>query len=172
MEGGAKGQVGGMEMGKDERLRLAKESRRWRCFGCGGKSGEEILREEAEKVEREGKKTKGEEAVPPELRMGFKDEMENGSTGPSETLMPSTGHPSGAPSTNSSITSAASVQHSSPPQGALNSASRVFQSSPSANSSTVIPPLSPPDPVPAWIDKAIAGVVASLAIMIIKKTCF
>lgn len=171
MEGGAKGQVGGMEMGREERLRLARESRRWRCFGCGGKTGEDILREEAEKVEREGKKAEGGgEEVPPELRMGFKDEMENGGTGHPETLGPSSSSPTNAPSITSPITSTASVQHPSPPQSATNSASQAQPSTASTSSAT--PPLSPPDPVPAWIDKAIAGVVAGLAFMIIKKILF
>lgn len=180
MEGGAKGQVGGMEMGKDERLRLARESRRWRCLGCGGKSGEDILKEEAEKVEREGKKVEGGgEELPPELRMGFKDEMENGgSTGHSETLAPCSAGPSDEPSVCPPITSTASAQQPSPPQPqtSTQSASLTFQIQPSTSSmnssATVLPSSSPPEPLPAWIDNAIAGVVAGLAFMIIKKILF
>lgn len=203
MEGSAKGQVGGMEMGKEERLRLATESRRWRCFGCGGKSGEDILKEEAEKVEKEGKKVQGGggggEEVPPELRMGFKDEMENGgSRGNSKTPEPSSGAVGDSPSIRSTpITSTTtSVSNPSPPQpqnaatfssstSSSSSSSSQIQSPPtssttsSTNSSTTttppppaLPSPSPPDPMLAWIDKAIAGVVAGLAFMILKKIIF
>lgn len=215
MEGGAKGQVGGMEMGKEERLRLARESRRWRCLGCGGKSGEDILKEEAEKVEREGKKKVeggggsggggGGEEVPPELKMGFKDEMEKeGSGGHSKTLRPSHSSHGGGDSTSilsapikSTTTSEPlhpSPPHPQPQKAAISSSVSFSSSSASASSSSsssqILPPPSsttnsssskippppslpsPPDHILPWIDKAIAGVVAGLAFMIIKKVIF
>ncbi len=45
MEAGAKGQVGGMEMGEAERKLLAWESRSWICEGCVS-ANEEIFKEE------------------------------------------------------------------------------------------------------------------------------
>lgn len=90
MEGGAKGQVGGMEMGEEERGRLAGESRGWRCQGCGAGTNEEILREEEKRLRErkeeeapsEGKDTnppsasgRVKEQIPDELRFGFRDEM-------------------------------------------------------------------------------------------------
>jgi len=46
-EKGTAGQVGGLEASKDVRERLAKESRLWRCDGCGnqGRTNEEVMKE-------------------------------------------------------------------------------------------------------------------------------
>jgi ubiquitin-conjugating enzyme E2 J1 len=44
-EKGSAGQVGGFEASAEVRTRLAKESRGWRCEGCGRKSNEDIMRE-------------------------------------------------------------------------------------------------------------------------------
>ncbi|ORY71095.1 ubiquitin-conjugating enzyme/RWD-like protein [Pseudomassariella vexata] len=81
METDAGGQIGGLTTGEEVRRRLARESRGWKCNGCGGRSNEEILREseelwrEREKQEGVGKKRE-EVEVPAELKMGFRDEME------------------------------------------------------------------------------------------------
>ena len=44
-EKGSAGQVGGMEAKKEVREKLARESKGWKCEGCGGRSNEEIMRE-------------------------------------------------------------------------------------------------------------------------------
>jgi ubiquitin-conjugating enzyme E2 J1 len=190
MEGGAKGQVGGMEMGKDERMRLARESRRWRCAGCGGRTGEDILREEAEKIEMEGgrggkNKPEGAQDVPKELRIGFKDEMGKGKEKEEDISSSSlSDHPqipsipnSTIPMSSSSTNSQTLHQTSNPNSTNLLQSSSIYSSShPSptttaATTSQTTNPRLPPSPnhVPAWIDTAIAGLVASLVIMIIKK---
>ena len=44
-EKGSAGQVGGMEAKAEVRERLARESKNWRCEGCGGRTNNEIMRE-------------------------------------------------------------------------------------------------------------------------------
>ncbi|KAK4156340.1 ubiquitin-conjugating enzyme/RWD-like protein [Chaetomidium leptoderma] len=77
METDVKGQLGGMEMGDAVRRRLAGESGKWRCgVCCGGKSNGEVLGECEERVRemRDAEEVK----VPEELKMGWRDEMEEG----------------------------------------------------------------------------------------------
>ncbi|KAL8679801.1 MAG: hypothetical protein Q9224_007005, partial [Gallowayella concinna] len=86
MEGGAQGQVGGMEMGESERKRLATESRGWRCQGCGASTNEDTLVEEGKRCqekEQDGGSLNAvpKEQVPDELRFGFRDEMGKGQPG-------------------------------------------------------------------------------------------
>jgi ubiquitin-conjugating enzyme E2 J1 len=44
-EKGTAGQVGGLEASKEVRERLARESGRWKCSQCGGKTNQEIMDE-------------------------------------------------------------------------------------------------------------------------------
>ena len=44
-EKGSAGQVGGMEAKAEVRERLARESKNWRCEGCGGRTNNDIMRE-------------------------------------------------------------------------------------------------------------------------------
>ncbi|ROW15512.1 hypothetical protein VPNG_02393 [Cytospora leucostoma] len=86
METDPKGQLGGLATGDDVRRALARESREWRCGGCGGRTNGDIIREseeaaraaDAEAGDGEGSSTnKSKEVeVPAELRLGFRDEME------------------------------------------------------------------------------------------------
>lgn len=180
MEGGAKGQLGGMEMGEAERKRLAEESRGWRCTACGGKSNEEILDAQGEGG---GDGTANSKAdVPEELRFGFKDEMQKKekddsaqkttSVGrnadgipPKSAQLPAT---SGAPSSSTaipqmSISIPATQTPSTPIPSVLPlSQQRVTQGQPAVQAS-------PQEGVPGWIDKVIVGLVGTLLVMIIKK---
>ena len=84
METDPKGQLGGLATGEGVRRSLAKESRAWRCGGCGGRTNDEIIKEseeaaraaEAEAGAGEGASKSKEVEVPAELRLGFRDEME------------------------------------------------------------------------------------------------
>ena len=164
MEGDAKGQVGGMEMPRNERERLARESRGWRCRGCGGRSNEEILKEEGEKVDGE-KETKQE--IPEELRFGFKDQMEKREEkvdkGKGKEVLPVI-----SSTADTALKDVAPPQHTiSPPQRA-----QATTTAPIAQTSRPTPSTTPrtsADGVPLWVDKAITGVVAALALLIIKK---
>ena len=175
MEGDAKGQVGGMEMPEKERTRLAGESKAWRCQGCGGRSNEDILREEGGEA---GQGKENEHVVPEELKFGFRDQMAAAESkdvakdkgmqvvsaptpGPSPASASAASPPPVPPST------------SSPPEAIHPTRTVPITSAPYA------PPLLPTVPrqtqsdgVPAWVDKAITGLVAALVVMIIKKILF
>ncbi|MCJ1265230.1 hypothetical protein MMC22_005105 [Lobaria immixta] len=199
MEGGARGQVGGMEMGDGERRRLACESRMWQCMGCAGKKNEEILKGEEERCRREGGKGQAGEKVPDELKLGFRDEM--GQAGKTETDKSESSQPKERSTipTASPATSSSNPSPRSLPPASSTPISPPTTSSPTPPTSSVSPnatattttttiappappptsaPLSPPpptgrsEPVPAWIDKVIAGLVAGLAVMVIKKIIF
>ena len=169
MEGDAKGQVGGMEMPEKERRRLASESKSWRCQGCGGvRSNEDILREEGGEA---GEGKDNEHVVPEELKFGFRDQMAAAGSSdvakdkgmqvvstPVPDPLPASASAASPPPTSSSpeamhptrTVPVASASHAPP---SLLTATRQIQS----------------DGVPAWVDKAITGLVAALAVMIIKK---
>ena len=188
MEGGAKGQVGGMEMGEVERKRLATESRVWRCQACGGTTNEEILNAEEQRCkEKDGiqgtSKVSAKEQIPDELQFGFRDEMGRETSAKGKEKEPLTGGQSG--NQDESVTSdrRESVHYAGPED---------LRSSPPPPASAFSPPPAPtaipgqrvrqPLPtrttsipsdstngVPAWVDKAIVGVVAGLAVMVVKK---
>lgn len=97
-EQGTAGQVGGMEASESFRNVLAKNSRQWRCDGCGGKTNEEIMRDWWDICREKGINV-GEEAgleeLPEGLRLGFKDQIgKDEKKNSTETTMPSesTGH--------------------------------------------------------------------------------
>ncbi|KAL9128928.1 MAG: hypothetical protein Q9217_002482 [Psora testacea] len=166
MEGDAKGQVGGMEMPKAERERLAGESRGWSCAGCGGRSNEDVLKEEGGEGAETGGEGKAEHVIPEELKFGFRDQMDdkkewNIDKGKAKEV----GLPP-APMSESAATlvqtaQAVPVTAQSPP--AMTAMPQCPQPMPTTTRRTS------PDGVPAWVDKAITGVVAALVLMILKK---
>jgi len=84
MDSESKGQVGGLECGEGTRRALARESRAWRCGGCGGRTNVEVLGEVGERVrqmEREKGLGREEVRVPGDLRLAYRDEMGRGAEG-------------------------------------------------------------------------------------------
>ncbi|KAL9619371.1 MAG: hypothetical protein Q9204_008305 [Flavoplaca sp. TL-2023a] len=185
MEGGAQGQVGGMEMGESERKRLAGESRGWKCDQCGG-TNEEILREEGKRCEeleqKEGSiKAAAKEQIPDELRFGFKDEM-----GKAESLDKGKGkeQPSANGGSDDNVADQKGSSESSdrglidtgraleplspPPAPTIAPAQPLRHQMPTRT--TPVPPSTPENGVPPWVDKAIVGVIAGLLLMLVKKT--
>ncbi|KAL1882992.1 hypothetical protein VTK73DRAFT_514 [Phialemonium thermophilum] len=86
METDSAGQVGGLDTPDQVRRRLAAESRAFRCSACGARSNEEILTECAEAARAAAAATGSSASVcgaasdvqvPVELRMAFRDELEN-----------------------------------------------------------------------------------------------
>lgn len=165
MEGDAKGQVGGMEMPEKERRRLAGESKAWRCQACGGRSNEDILREEGGEA---GEGKENDHVVPEELKFGFRDQM---AAAESKDVAKDKGMQ--VVSTPASASAASPIPSTLSPPEAIPSTRTV----PVASAShTSVPPLptattrqTQSDGVPAWVDKAITGLVAALAVMVIKK---
>lgn len=202
----AGGQVGGLEMGMLGRERLARESRGWRCGGCGGRTNEEVLRECERAAETCTGKTREEEVVPEELRLGYRDELGKGRDGgmegvadvldkavdPVSTTTTTTATPGLTPSSSHSslpaTTAAPVVATTTTPLPTIptSSSSVLFSSPPPARPPTapiptrtiqVRPPRAPrrvstaatATAVPAWVDKAIVGVLVGLVVMVVRK---
>jgi ubiquitin-conjugating enzyme E2 J1 len=183
METDPKGQLGGLECSDSVRRTIATQSRAWKCPSCC-KSNLEILTEsekEAAKLAPESRKL--DEAVPKELKMGWRDEMSGSNAGPStadgrdgESDELAEGFVQTAPI-------AGEVQAPStaqPQQQSIYPAARPAQSVPQPTATIPLPPAPAPqaavqlqrrhsnDGVPEWVDKAIIGVVACLIVMILK----
>ena len=184
MEGEAKGQVGGLDMGEEGRERLARESRSWTCSGCGGRRNEDVLKEveeEASKKEKEEGRAdeKGPDIVPEELRLAYRDELSrpavfanaplpvaSASNSPSSAPLPP------APTSPSLSTSALLTPSISSPALSTPVPPTPTLSLPAPARTVYIPPpqhLHPSQAVPAWVDKAIFGIIVSLVAMAIKK---
>ncbi|KAL8693119.1 MAG: hypothetical protein Q9218_002005 [Villophora microphyllina] len=176
MEGGSKGQVGGMEMGEQERKRLADESRRWRCQGCGAGTNEEILQEEEKRVRESeskddsAKSNTAREQIPDELRFGFRDEM-------ADKQAQDKGKGKERTDTEENlIDQKRPTQSVTGPQDPGSLPSQTTPTSPAQplrqpvpTPTTPLPPASVENGVPPWVDKAIIGVIAGLAVMVVKK---
>ena len=176
MEGDARGQVGGMEMGKVERERLAGESKTWRCVGCGGRTNEDILKEEG----GEAKEGEGKQEVPEELKFGFRDEMAKAEVGEAakENEKQSQSTSTSVPVETTPITASAagtSTAATVPPASSSSTAlqpTHMISVPPTAQPQMrMAPPIHQAQSggVPAWIDKVIAALVAALAFMVIRK---
>ncbi|KAL8683750.1 MAG: hypothetical protein Q9186_000236 [Xanthomendoza sp. 1 TL-2023] len=186
MEGGAQGQVGGMEMGESERKRLATESRGWRCQGCGASTNEDTLVEEGKRCqekEQDGGPLNAvpKEQVPDELRFGFRDEMGKGQPGEKGKEKEQA---TGVDAKDKNIAEKRrNSQHLAGPVDLDSVPSAIPLSPPPAPTITPvqpsrqqIPTRTDPGPqatidngVPNWVDKAIAGLLAGLFVMVVKK---
>ena len=181
MEGDAKGQVGGMEMPQKERERLAGESRSWRCQGCGGRSNEEILKAEGGDSAK-GKQT--EPVIPEGLKIGFRDQIKDSDSEKAEGNMKEEMR-----SMETSVSEG--VKSAGDPtllrQTPKSSESTQPQPTPTTRTTITLPAtaavhMSQPihtarlredqNGVPPWVDKAITGLVAALALMVFKKILF
>ena len=183
----AGGQVGGLVMREGERGRLARESRGWRCGGCGGRTNEEILGAVGEGLE--AGRGQGEETVPEGLRLAYRDEMGKRAAIPdagSEVLgslrprpaspsVDATTHPDAAD--DGTRHDPAEPDTGAPPRGT--SHHPIAPSVVPSRTATHNAPRIPRDPrrgesaraaaVPAWVDKAIVGVAVALVAMGVKK---
>ncbi|KAI9716353.1 MAG: hypothetical protein M1812_005418 [Candelaria pacifica] len=190
MDSEAKGQLGGLDCEEGVRRRMATESARWRCAGCGKSNGEIIKEcedavEEAEK-EGKGRKLGGEEGVPPELRLAYRDEMETKQEdskerdkhGSSQSHDPLQDQNSIKPSSQASSSNTVMGNSQVPPRTTTPSTASTPRPAPTqitprpTPTTTLLQPRVQPisdQGVPGWVDKAICGVVACLVIMILKK---
>ena len=191
MEVEAKGQLGGLECSASERERMAGASGAWKCSICG-ESNEEVLKEsEGRWREMEGDGAKREEvAVPGELKIVYKDELEEGkgkekaseekeeddeeanelaegfvATYPKAEPAQSVAKPTASsltPTPTQPLPQARAPPQARPPQTTAPPNIALAYQEP-----TVAQVLSN-EGVPAWIDMCIAGVVLGLVVMILK----
>ena len=167
MDTDARGQVGGVDSTREARVRMARESGGWRCGACG-KSNEIIMREREEAVRGlEGEGAKKEEVVPEELRLAYREELGGGAAGEglgnSATRDTDSAHPDAA------AQAASAPTDSRPPVPASSNTPL-----PAPTRTITLPPPRPlpldtNDDVPAWIDKAIYGIIAALLFMVLRK---
>jgi len=174
MDTDAKGQLGGIECSKDAREKMARDSGKWTCAGCG-KSNADIIKEREEAVkgmgETEGKRK--EEEVPEELRLAYRDELGQKDGTEIETVDKGKGK-----AVESEVQHDAIKPHTTPITSAPAIPVAVSPSSvaqiPRPTRTVPAPPLQQvvqqsPDRSLAWIDTCIWGVVAMLLFMVIKK---
>jgi len=176
METDAKGQLGGLECSDAVRRRMADASREWKCGSCG-KPNEEILRECEEAVGRmeEGEK-RGEEAVPVELKMGYRDEMGKGKEQESgeekvESAELAEGFPQTTPPIVDEVPAVATSESAYPlarPAQTVPQPTATIQLPPQRQPAMVIRAQQSNDGVPIWIDRTIAGIVVLLIAMVLK----
>lgn len=168
MDTDAKGQLGGMDASEEVRRRFARQSVAGRCASCG-KTNEEIMKEQEEAVKAVGGEGKGEEVIPEELRLAYRDDL--GTEGKkAEEKSDFNGSKSGATPATPAVTAAnetnpqprpASGPGPVPPATAAVAAQQQQQQ--------IRRPPQQDEGIPAWIDKAIYGVIGAIIFLVWKK---
>jgi ubiquitin-conjugating enzyme E2 J1 len=179
MDTDAKGQLGGIECSRDARERMARDSGKWTCSGCG-KSNAEIMKEREEAVKEiegtEGKRK--EEEVPEELRLAYRDELGQKQEAGAEEGDKGKGKAAESEAQQEIPTLSASSSQPAAPAAAVApptvASVRPAPSAPRPTRTAPAPPLQQmvqqsPDRSLAWIDTCIWGVVAALLFMVVKK---
>lgn len=144
MDTDAKGQIGGIECGREARAKMAGESGEWRCGSCG-KSNGEVMRERQDMVDEIGKR--GDEEVPEELRLSYREDL-----GKKE----GSGEDVGKSKAEVQVVPAPTTTSTAPP--------------PAPTRTTQVQPIAQrPDSSLAIIDVLIYGIVAALLYMVLKR---
>lgn len=165
MDTDAKGQLGGMDAGEAVRRKMAKESRQWKCGACG-RINAEIMKEQAEAAA--GEEGGKEEEVPEQLRLAFREDLAKGANGDGAAKAEA----NGAPGQNTEAASAAAPAVSAPTSAAAQSpAAPIVQPTRTVQASVTQAqqrraPVAQGDDIPAWIDKAIIGIVFAIIAII------
>jgi ubiquitin-conjugating enzyme E2 J1 len=150
MDTDAKGQLGGMDSGEAVRRKMARESREWKCGSCGRVNSEVMKEQEDAATGQESQK----EEVPDQLRLAFRDDLDKANTGDK---------PDGfeAAPEDTSATTAAEPAALAPPQAPAMPTTQTVQA-PVAQVQQRRAPVANEEDIPAWIDKAIIGVVFAI----------
>ncbi|GAB1742353.1 hypothetical protein NU219Hw_g7903t1 [Hortaea werneckii] len=162
MDTSASGQLGGMDASEEVRKRLASQSRAWKCPTCG-KTNEEVMKEQGEAVEEQGDGAKNVDEVPEELRLAYREDLSktNGKAEENKKDDATAQKPEPA------------LAQSQPAQSTI--AAQATSQSPQAPVPAMRQPQAQQVPrrqeetVPAWIDKAIYGVVIALIVLFYRK---
>jgi ubiquitin-conjugating enzyme E2 J1 len=173
MDTDAKGQLGGLEAGKETREKMAADGGAWKCGSCG-KTNREILSEREEMVkdleEKEGKRK--EDVVPDELRLAYRDELgkkpevdvgEHVQSTRKPGDMPAPSAPIPAPSNSPPATHAVASTSANAPAPAPQPTRTV----PAPAAQQIV--RQSPDRSLAWLDTCIYGIGAALIFMVLKK---
>ncbi|CAK3862696.1 Hypothetical predicted protein [Lecanosticta acicola] len=183
MDTDAKGQLGGMDSSEEVRKRLAAQSRAGRCAACGGRANEEIMREQEEHVKAVGGGAEGaakKDEVPEELRLAYRDDLdgkareqnkaESSSTKQENATAVPTGPPASDPVAREPTqqpvpTPTRPVSGPAPVTPAVVAAADQRQQEQQQRAALRLED----NGVPAWIDKAIYGILAALAFLLVRK---
>jgi len=161
MDTDAKGQLGGMDAGEAIRRKMAKDSTQWKCGACG-RINAEVMKEQAEAAA--GEEGVKEEEVPEQLRLAFREDLGKGAIGDEA----SKAEANGAPTQNTEATSATSAPISAVPKTPATPTvqpTRTVQA-PIAQVQQRRAPAAQVGDIPAWIDKAIIGIVFAIIAII------
>jgi len=161
MDTDAKGQLGGMDASEVIRLRMARESRGWKCGTCG-RINAEIMQEQAEAAA--GEEGGKEEEVPEQLRLAFREDLGKGMDGDGAAKVEA----NSARDQNTEATPTASAPTSTVAQSHVTPAvqpTRTVQV-PIVQTQQRHAPVAQVDDIPAWIDKAIIGIVFAIIAII------
>jgi ubiquitin-conjugating enzyme E2 J1 len=150
MDTDAKGQLGGMDAGEAVRRKMAKESQGWRCASCG-RGNAEVMKEQGEAAAGEESRT---EEVPDQLKLAYREDLDKGKA--QEKV-----EGNGAASGNSNPGAASSPVASSAPQPPVLSAASIT-SAPAIQVQQRRAPAAQEEGLPAWIDRAIIGIVFAI----------
>jgi ubiquitin-conjugating enzyme E2 J1 len=146
MDTDAKGQLGGMDAGETVRRKMAKESKEFRCASCG-RGNAEVMKEQEEAAA--GEESRAEE-VPEQLKLAYREDLDKGKA---QEKVEGKGAAAGA------VTSPVA------PQPLVLPATSTVQA-PVVQTQQRRAPAAQEDGLPAWIDRAIIGIVfAILAIL-------
>jgi ubiquitin-conjugating enzyme E2 J1 len=158
MDTDAKGQVGGMDASEEVRRRFAAQSKLSRCAACG-KTNDEIIKELDEVVQAHGGESKSDEQVPEQLRLAYREDLDKEKTNAGE----------GDAKAAEKVVADGPEQSDPAPTRTTPAPVPVATFPAPALAQQQQPPLRQDDGVPAWIDKAIYGVLAALAFLLWKK---
>ncbi|EME47545.1 hypothetical protein DOTSEDRAFT_77825 [Dothistroma septosporum NZE10] len=168
MDTDAKGQLGGMDASDEVRRRFAGQSKGGKCAACG-KTNAEIMVEQAAAVGESGVEEKT-DVVPDELRLAYREDLSKADTNAKEGASGPANKAPGVPP----VTAPAPVSDpgetrpaSGPAPSAPTTAAVVQQQQLQQQQQGPAPRRD--DGIPAWIDKAIYGIVAALVILLWKK---
>ncbi|KAM3422724.1 Ubiquitin-conjugating enzyme E2 J1 [Cercospora zeina] len=162
MDTDAKGQVGGMDASEDARKRWAAQSKKSKCATCG-KTNEEIMAEQDEAVKEAGGESKN-DVVPDELRLAYREDLNKSEGGPSTDTNGSVAKPDASvPQVAVAAERESAQQSSSTPA----TATATLPNLPATQPQLAQRPLQ--DEMPAWIDKAIYGILTVLAFILWQK---
>jgi ubiquitin-conjugating enzyme E2 J1 len=148
MDTDAKGQLGGMYASEEVRRRFAGQSSGWRCGACG-KSNVEVMAGQDRAVEEAGGDKKV-EVVPEGLRLAYREDL--GKQGDGNAAEGSAAVGTGATPASSAVPSTIAPTRTVPAHAVAAQVQR--------------PAARQDDGIPAWIDKAIMGIVAVLAALV------
>ena len=155
MDTDAKGQLGGMDAGEAVRRKMAKESREWKCGGCG-RVNAEVMKEQ--EVAAAGEEDRKEDEVPEQLRLAFREDLGKGKT---EEKAEGNGAVVDNAGAVAAVNTAASVPAPVVSQAPVPTATATT-TAPAVHIQQRRAPVAHQEAIPAWIDKAIIGVVFAI----------